>query len=86
VLIFHSIVWQYLSQKTKDAFREAVNNLSAQRLAPTGWLRMEPAGPVADLRIDIWQGTKKTHGDQVIADSSYHGIGTRSIISSAEVK
>jgi hypothetical protein len=86
VLIFHSIVWQYLSQKTKDAFREAVNNHCTSRSAPTGWLRMEPAGPVADLRIDIWQGTEKTHGDQVIADSSYHGIGTRSIVSSAEVK
>jgi len=86
VLIFHSIVWQYLSQKTKDAFREAVNNHCTRRSAPTGWLRMEPAGPVADLRIDIWQGTKKTHGDQVIADSSYHGIGTRSISFSAEVK
>jgi hypothetical protein len=86
VLIFHSIVWQYLSQKTKDAFREAVNYHCTQRSAPTGWLRMEPAGPVADLRIDIWQGSKKTHGDEVIADSSYHGIGTRSFVSSAEVK
>ncbi|MBJ7461813.1 MAG: DUF2332 domain-containing protein [Ilumatobacteraceae bacterium] len=86
VLIFHSIVWQYLSQETKKAFREAVNNHCTQRSAPTGWLRMEPAGPVADLRIDIWHGTKKTHGDQVIADSSFHGIGTRSIVSSAEVK
>ena len=80
VLIFHSIVWQYLSQKTKDVFREAVNNHCTQRSAPTGWLRMEPAGPVADLRIDIWQGTRKTHSDQMLADSSYHGIGTRSLI------
>jgi hypothetical protein len=38
---------------------------------------MEPAGPVADLRIDIWQGASKTHSDHVLADSSYHGIGTR---------
>lgn len=80
VLIFHSIVWQYLSQKTKDAFREAVNNHCTQRSAPTGWLRMEPAGPVADLRIDIWEDKRKTHSDQVLADSSYHGIGTRSLI------
>ena len=80
VLIFHSIVWQYLSRKTKDAFREAVNGRCAQRTAPTGWLRMEPAGPVADLRIDIWEDKRKTHSDQVLADSSYHGIGTRSLI------
>ena len=80
VLIFHSIVWQYLSQKTKDAFREAVNNHCTERSAPTGWLRMEPAGPVADLRIDIWEDKRKTHSDQVLADSSYHGIGTRSLI------
>ena len=80
VLIFHSIVWQYLSQKTKDAFREAVNDHCTQRSAPTGWLRMEPAGPVADLRIDIWEDKRKTHSDQVLADSSYHGIGTRSLI------
>ena len=81
VLIFHSIVWQYLSQETKKAFREAVEAFCAEREAPTGWLRMEPAGPVADLRIDIWQGKRKTHSDQVIANSSYHGIGTRSLIS-----
>ena len=77
VLIFHSIVWQYLSRETKDQFRAEVEGFCAQREAPTGWLRMEPAGPVADLRIDIWQGARKTHIDQVLADSSYHGIGTR---------
>ena len=77
VLIFHSIVWQYLSRETKDQFRAEVEGFCAQREAPTGWLRMEPAGPVADLRIDIWQGAHKTHSDQVLADSSYHGIGTR---------
>jgi hypothetical protein len=77
VLIFHSIVWQYLSRETKDQFRAEVEGFCAQREAPTGWLRMEPAGPVADLRIDIWQGARKTHSDQVLADSSYHGIGTR---------
>lgn len=86
VLIFHSIVWQYLSQQTKDAFREVVNHYCAQRSAPTCWLRMEPAGPVADLRIDIWQGKRTTHVNQVIADSSYHGIGTRSLILSAKIK
>ena len=79
VLIFHSIVWQYLSRETKDQFRAEVEGFCAQREAPTGWLRMEPAGPVADLRIDIWQGARKTHSDQVLADSSYHGIGTRLI-------
>ena len=77
VLIFHSIVWQYLSRETKDQFRAEVEGFCAQREAPTGWLRMEPAGPVADLRIDIGQGARKTHSDQVLADSSYHGIGTR---------
>ena len=79
VLIFHSIVWQYLSRETKDQFRAEVEGFCAQREAPTGWLRMEPAGPVSDLRIDIWQGARKTHSDQVLADSSYHGIGTRSL-------
>ena len=79
VLIFHSIVWQYLSRETKDQFRAEVDGFCAQREAPTAWLRMEPAGPVADLRIDIWQGARKTHSDQVLADSSYHGIGTRSL-------
>lgn len=86
VLIFHSIVWQYLSQETKKAFREAVEVFSAERKAPTGWLRMEPAGPVAELRIDIWQGTQKTHSDQVLAESSYHGMGTRSLIENSEIK
>ena len=78
VLIFHSIVWQYFSQETKDNFRDVFAQHAKRRTSSsTAWLRMEPFGPTADLRIDIWKhGIPLTH-NHVLATSSYHGLGTR---------
>ena len=78
VLIFHSIVWQYFSQETKDNFREVFAKHAQRRTSSsTAWLRMEPFGPTADLRIDMWKhGASLTH-NHVLATSSYHGLGTR---------
>lgn len=76
VLIFHSIVWQYFSQETKDHFRDVFTQHAQRRTSGTAWLRMEPRGPIADLRIDMWnKGAQLTH-DHVLATSSYHGLGT----------
>jgi hypothetical protein len=37
--------------------------------APLAWLRLEPAGPVADLRLTSWPGG----AEEVLATSGYHG-------------
>jgi hypothetical protein len=77
VVVFHSIVWQYFSQDTKDRFRSALRSHATRRSAPTAWLRMEPAGAVPDLQISSWSNGSEVETDRVLATSSYHGIGTR---------
>ena len=42
---------------------------SATPDAPIAWLRMEPAGEMADLRLQLWPGGD----DEVLADVGYHG-------------
>lgn len=70
-VVYHSIVWQYLAPDTRDALRAALREAAdrATVQAPLAWLRLEPAGPVADLRLTMWPG-----GDEhVLATSGYHG-------------
>lgn len=77
VVVFHSIVWQYFSQDTKDRFRAALRRHGEQRRAPLAWLRMEPAGTAPDLKITVWRDGNIIEDDHALATSSYHGIGTR---------
>jgi hypothetical protein len=70
-VVYHSIVWQYLGDATRRRLREALRAAGerATAAAPLAWLRMEPAGNVADLRVTTWPG-----GDeQVLAHAGYHG-------------
>ena len=76
-VVFHSIVWQYFSQDTKDRFRAALRRHGETRRAPLAWLRMEPAGSAPDLRITVWRDGSIVEEDHPLATSSYHGIGTR---------
>jgi len=78
-VVFHSIVWQYFSQDTKDRFRDALRRHAQRRRAPLAWLRMEPAGDAPDLRITTWRNGTLVEDDRALATSSYHGIGTRRI-------
>lgn len=76
-VVFHSIVWQYFSQDTKDRFRSALRRHGERRRSPLAWLRMEPAGAAPDLRITTWRNGSVDEDDLALATSSYHGIGTR---------
>ncbi len=78
-VVFHSIVWPYFSQDTKDRFRAALRAHGARRHAPLAWLRMEPAGAAPDLKITVWNNGAIAEEDHALATSSYHGIGTRRI-------
>ena len=78
-VIFHSIVWQYFSQDTKDRFRAALRRHGERRRSPLAWLRMEPAGAAPDLKITVWRDGRIVEDDHALATSSYHGIGTRRI-------
>ena len=76
-VVFHSIVWQYFSQDTKDRFRSALRRHGERRHSPLAWLRMEPAGAAPDLRITTWRNGSIDEEDLALATSSYHGVGTR---------
>ena len=70
-VIYHSIVMQYLGDAEREAFeagvREAGERASAE--APLAWLRMEPAGGWAEVRLTTWPGGE----DRLLATAGYHG-------------
>lgn len=57
-MVFHSITWQYLGESVQKKMVSILNNAGAHatREKPLIWARMEPAGPVADVRATVWTG------------------------------
>ena len=70
-VVYHSIVLQYLPRPTFERMRSAIEAAGARATAdaPVCWLRMEPAGEVADVRLRSWPGGAET----VLATTGYHG-------------
>jgi hypothetical protein len=70
-VLYHSIVSQYLGEDEASAFHRHIRDAGARasRGAPLAWLRMEPAGDRADLRLTIWPGGEERH----LARVGYHG-------------
>jgi hypothetical protein len=70
-VVFHSIVLQYLPTDSRRRMRAALEAAGegATDDAPLAWLRMEPAGELADLRMTWWPGGEET----VLATAGYHG-------------
>ena len=70
-LLYHSIVTQYLSEEERTAFQRHVREAGEQAVedAPLAWLRMEPAGKWADVRLSTWPGGEDRH----LARVGYHG-------------
>lgn len=73
-VVFHSIVWQYMGPHVQRRFvdglhRVAANSRDGHRLI---WLRMEPAGPTADVRATIWSDDRVD--ELVLATVGYHGV------------
>lgn len=78
-VVFHSIVWQYLGAGTQNRLREELSE-AGQRTTPNTpllWVRMEPAGPVADVQVDMWDGTSSEPHHWKLAEVGYHGHGLR---------
>lgn len=70
-VVVHSIVLQYLSPENRSRFRDALTEAGERATddAPLAWLRMEPAGERAELRLTSWP-----HGEErVLATAGYHG-------------
>jgi hypothetical protein len=74
-VIFHSIVWQYLGTETQNRLKNAIYEAaqSATTTAPIVWVRMEPAGPVADVQVDVFDGTSAEPRHFRLAEIGYHG-------------
>jgi len=70
-VVFHSIVMQYLSEEERRRFEVCVRDAGARAdaAAPVAWLRMEPAGERAEVRLTFWPDGE----DKVIARAGYHG-------------
>lgn len=70
-VVFHSVVMQYLTPEERDEFEAAVAaaGAAASPEAPLAWLRMEPAGPRAEVRLTVWPGGE----DRRLALAGYHG-------------
>ena len=62
-VVFHSIVMQYLPAEERERFERAVTRASGS----VGWLRMEEAGEMADVRLAL--GGE----DRLVARAGYHG-------------
>ena len=70
-VVHHSIVLQYLPRRSFRAMKDALLQAGARATtsAPLAWLRMEPAGGHADLRLTMWPG-----GDEeLLGTTGYHG-------------
>jgi hypothetical protein len=74
-VVFHSIVIQYLDEPSRDRFREALEDAGARATldAPLAWLRMEPGGEQAEIRLTSWPQGK----ERLVATASYHGRDVR---------
>lgn len=78
-VVHHSIVLQYLSRDTFLRLRDAIEQAGARATpeAPVHWLRMEPAGDVADVRLSSWPRTGGPLDEQLLATTGYHGPPVR---------
>jgi hypothetical protein len=74
-VVVHSIVWQYVAGESRDRMRAALRAAGERSTpsAPVAWLRLEPAGDTADLRLTWWPGGR----EEVLALAGYHGRPVR---------
>lgn len=74
VVVFHSIVWQYLADQVRRGLREALRERGAQATprTPVAWIRMEPAGAVAEIQATVWRGDEEPEQYR-LGDVGFHG-------------
>jgi len=78
LVVFHSIVWQYLGDEVQDAMRAALHEAGTASDVPLLWARMEPAGVVADLQVTVY--SRSGISDHRLAEVGYHGQDFRWMI------
>jgi hypothetical protein len=72
-VVYHSIVWQYLSEETRSALDRIIGVAGARATveAPLAWLALEPPDPKSRplLVLTLWPGGDRT----VLAEAVPHG-------------
>jgi hypothetical protein len=70
-IVYHSIVMQYLEEEERLEFERRVREAGEAAVAatPLTWLRMEPAGEMAEVRLTCWPGGE----ERLLARAGYHG-------------
>ncbi len=70
-VVVHSIVFQYLPSASRRRIRDALESAgrTASATTPIHWLRMEPAGDRADVRLTSWPGGE----EELLATAGFHG-------------
>jgi hypothetical protein len=70
-VVVHSIVLQYLPREARARLRAVIHEAGdrASGASPLAWLRMEPAGERAELRLTTWPRGE----ERVLASAGYHG-------------
>lgn len=74
-IVFHSIVWQYLDERTRERVASTLREAGAKATAdtPLAWLRMEPDGDLTRVDATLWPGGES----RMIARAGYHGRPVR---------
>ena len=70
-VVFHSIFVQYVERPARVRIRQTIEAAGrhATDSAPLAWLRMEPAGAVAEVRLTAWPGGE----ERLLGTSGFHG-------------
>ncbi len=70
-VVYHSIMWQYLSALDRARLDRimALAGEAATADKPLAWLRFEPADNVVEARLQLWPPGK----DWLLAKSGFHG-------------
>ena len=74
-VVFHSIALQYLDRTSREGALGAIADTGARATAdaPVAWLRMEPGGEQAEVRLTVWPGGR----ERLVATTGFHGRGVR---------
>lgn len=78
LVVYHSVVWQYLDDGTRVALDAALTEAGRAATAdtPVAWLRLEPHATSyvpAELRLTVWDGSSPAPLDRLLATTGFHG-------------
>jgi len=74
-IVYHSIVLQYFDRESRERLIATITDAGTRATpdAPVAWLRMEPGGEQAEVRLTLWPGGV----ERLVATTSFHGRDVR---------